>query len=73
MIDSKVREDFYGLDEGKIFFNNASYGPLLKVVKANYSRVIVRELSDRGFKPFPELFSHGDTTGRLGALGEGVE
>lgn len=34
MIDSKVRDDFYGLNTGKIFFNNAAYGPLLKVVKA---------------------------------------
>jgi len=34
MIDSRVRDDFYGLDSDKIFFNNASYGPLLKVVKA---------------------------------------
>ncbi len=34
MIDSKVRNDFYGLDSGKIFFNNAAYAPLLKVVKS---------------------------------------
>lgn len=32
MIDPKVRNDFYGLDD-KTFFNNASYAPVLKVVK----------------------------------------
>lgn len=32
MIDPTVRNDFYGLDK-KIFFNNASYGPLLKTVR----------------------------------------
>lgn len=32
MIDPNVRNDFYGLDQ-KTFFNNASYAPVLKVVK----------------------------------------
>ncbi len=32
MIDPNVRNDFYGLDH-KTFFNNASYAPVLKVVK----------------------------------------
>ncbi len=32
MIDKRVRDDFIGLDK-KIFFNNASYAPMLKPVK----------------------------------------
>ena len=32
MIDPNIRNDFYGLDQ-KTFFNNASYAPVLKVVK----------------------------------------
>jgi selenocysteine lyase/cysteine desulfurase len=34
VIDSKVRDDFIGLDR-KIFFNNAAYAPMLKCVKSN--------------------------------------
>jgi cysteine desulfurase / selenocysteine lyase len=33
MIDKRVREDFIGLDQ-KIFFNNASWAPMLRPVKA---------------------------------------
>ncbi|MGB5107266.1 MAG: aminotransferase class V-fold PLP-dependent enzyme [Candidatus Zixiibacteriota bacterium] len=32
MIDPKVRDDFYGIDQ-RVFFNNATYAPVLKVVK----------------------------------------
>ena len=32
MIDKRVREDFIGLDK-KIFFNNASWAPMLRPVK----------------------------------------
>ena len=39
MIDPKVRDDFYGLDQ-RVFFNNASYAPVLKVVKQGIDNYI---------------------------------
>ncbi len=51
MIDPKVRNDFYGLDQ-KTFFNNASYAPVLKVVKQSIDDYIAQVMKlDVGDSP----------------------
>ncbi len=63
MIDSKVREDFLGLEQA-VFFNNAANAPLLKTVKSAiviYLQEItsLRDGFTQGSKRLQQLREHG--------------